>query len=225
MVYAGCSALLAAAAGDITVWTVVSGVLVLLIGNFCLDQWRTHIRKQRLKAALLVDCLETLIKLGSAAFDYHRTGTEDLHDWDCIKLQPRGFIVCSPQVEAKELIALVNEREARLVVRFYERWETFVGFEKLYASVHAQLVEILAACCTKGEDAKELRHMKEECWDQLKGAVEDLKITAAELCGISVALFRQFTWPSEEKLHRLSEERWTKWTELEAEAKNYPPFR
>lgn len=217
--------LLAAAADDFTLWKILTGVVVLLVGNVLLDQWRTRVRRDRLKAALLVDCLETLIKLESADFTYHRTGTDDLLDWESIRKQSRGFIFCSPQIEAKELVTLVGERQARLIVRFYERWETFIGFEKLYADVHAQLVELLAACCTKGDEAAELRHMKEECWEQLKGAIDDMQATSKEMCGISLALFRQLTWPSEAKLARLSEERWSHFADLEAEAKNYPVFR
>lgn len=210
--------------GDFTWGKLLVGVAVVVLGNAFLDWIRTCAKRRRLKSSLLVECLETLNKLSDEQFKYCRTKGDDENDWKCIQDQVRGFIFGTPLDEPKELVSLTNEREARLVVRFYERWSLFVSYEQYHAKLHDQLVEIISRCCGNAQEADDVRRMKEECWSQLEGALATLKDAARDLCGLSCALFRQFAWPSECKLRRLSENRWQSWQAFEEEASKYPCF-
>lgn len=233
------TALIAAnAADDFSFWKIFGGVVTFLIGNVIIDRIRLSLRMRRLKNALLTDCLETLYKFGTkpeteSSSDKTKEKDkgqfwccrippcDDAKDWEHIRTLCRGYVLCPPLEDAKELVTCVKDWEARLVVRFYERWQLFVAFEKLYSEVHAQLVTLIATCCAKPDEAKELRHMKDECWEQLSGALEDMQETSLEMCSFSCKLFRAFTWPSNEEIDRLSEHRWPTLCDMEREAAIY----
>src|SRR5689334_23313392 len=111
---------------EIAVLGAVGGLVTYFLNQLAVEWYRSSVRTRRLRDALLVDCVEILHRVNHLPFQYHREpGGSDRDDLQQVMKHPNGFVICGPLSETRELVTLLDQRGSRLVVRFFERWQTF----------------------------------------------------------------------------------------------------
>ncbi len=205
--------------GAFSLWgPICTGVVVYLLNQHV----TTHFRRSRLKNVILVDCIETLQRLSNEypTFRCHRPTELTLEeDFGAVRNHPNGFVVAGPMQEPKELVTLLRQAEARVVVRYYERWELFMSLEERFTVAYQRLLEASAKAC-HSEQVDSLL-LKEEYWQQVKCLLALMNDTGREVCLFACKVFRCLAPFNELELEENSCNRWKTWQEFEAEKERY----
>lgn len=199
-------------------WAIVSAVAAYILQQV----WSTSVRKRRLRSAVIVDCLETLNRLSEqySGFNCNRPeGLTSEDDFAAARSHCNGFVVTGAMPETKELITLLDQKEARLLVWYFERWDLFKNLEERYAVTYQRLLEAAAKCCEPNSEVE--KRLKEEYWQQLRVSLDQMRETGRELCLFACRLFRAIAPTNELELEENSDGRWKEWADFEKERKRF----
>ncbi|HWA98037.1 MAG TPA: hypothetical protein VG713_06070 [Pirellulales bacterium] len=207
---------------EVALLGAVGGVATYFFNQFVVEWYHLVMRRRRLRDALLVDCVEILHRVNHLSFQYHRIAdADDRDDLRQVMKHPNGFVMCGPMPDTRELVTLLDQRGSRLVVRFFERWETFAILEHRYTAIYQKLLETAAACLDRRDDVVSLRELKLEYWEQLRAGLLAMQETGKDLCFFACQLFRHLGKFNEPLLAKYSAQRWTSWSEFDAEVRRY----
>ncbi len=214
----------------IAVLGALGGALTYFLNQYVVEWYHSSVRTKRLRDALLVDCVEILQRVNNLPLQFDRTATlSDRDDLRQARNHPNGFVICGPMTETRELVTLLDPLGSRLVVRFFERWEMFSILESRYTGIYQKLLETAAECMDlgmgqgneAGDDARSVRELREEYWEQLRSSLAAMRAARQDLCYFACRIFRHLGKFNEPKLAKYSTERWTTWQEFETEFRRY----
>lgn len=211
---------------EIAVLGALGGALTYFLNQYVVEWYHSTVRTKRLRDALLVDCVEILQRVNNLPLQFERTAMlSDRDDLRQARNHPNGFVICGPMSETRELVTLLDPLGSRLVVRFFERWEMFSILESRYTGIYQKLLETAAKCMDQsldsGDEARSVRELREEYWEQLRASLAAMRATRQDLCYFACRIFRHLGKFGEQKLAKYSTERWKTWQEFETEFRRY----
>jgi hypothetical protein len=83
-----------------------------------------------------------------------------------------GVVLDPPLNEAKQLIVMLDGDNARLVIKFFDRWSRFFAFEQRYSDAYEKLLVVIA---DSDDKPKRYERLREEYWEQVLGINGDVK--------------------------------------------------
>jgi hypothetical protein len=199
-------------------WPIATALLIFFLQQL----YSTRVRANRLRDALLVDCIESLKRLSKkySGFQCNRPpATSAAEDLLAVRSHMSGFVVAGAAPETRELITLLDKHRSRLVVWYFERWELFKSLEQRYSTTYQKLLESAAKCCD--DDSVAARNLREEYWDQMAMLLSEMSSVGRDICRYACRVFRALASFNELELFDSSNERWHDWSEFEAELASY----
>jgi hypothetical protein len=203
---------------------VIVGVIIVVISRGIVDYATYWIHRQRLIRLLIFECAATINRLSEVVEQIEKLDWKSppADEWDRIRLRQCGFVFAGPMDETRELIRYLNPREAKLINRFFDRWQRLSILERKYCQAFENLLEAVAQVKSGGPQQNYFALVKDEYWEQVNAELKDIKRDSIELCHFSYQLienlFSESGLGSFALIREDSRDRWKSWDKFRIDA-------
>jgi hypothetical protein len=150
----------------------LSGVVFFVIGRWAWYFVEYGLIRRRLLRALVFEAVSTLRKFDSINLDTRVKMPGPQDDLKVLRSLNSGVVLDPPLNEAKQLIVMLDGDNARLVIKFFDRWSRFFAFEQRYSDAYEKLLVVIA---DSDDKPKRYERLREEYWEQVLGINGDVK--------------------------------------------------
>lgn len=198
----------------------VTAVLTFIFSRVFYDRFETWQKVKRLKQVMVIECIGTLRRFEKLLPDELRNcpalgSVKDVRITDVRSLLS-GFILSEPSTEPKQLIALLDVHDGRLILYFFDRWALFNAHAKDYSAKCDKLLAMFAGNTDPKQD------VAKEYWDHICTALQHMRKAAEDLCAISCDVVKRFVENDDCSLRASSEGLWECWRDFEVMRKQFP---